>query len=365
MGKDFHKAPFDEGTKVKLALYDNYIREWLPVFVQKAEPLYDVINIFDFFAGPGLDVNGEKGSPLITIEALAPYLELIPQKNLTVNLYFNEFIKRKLQNLKLVISKLELDDRSSNIFYSDHEFQEAFDKYYDLMTKDKSANFLFLDQSGIKQITDDVFKAIINLPTTDFLFFVSSSTIKRFCDHPEIKKHIHISRSAVTSRDYWHIHRVVFDYYRTLIPRQMEYYLSHFTIKKGSNIYGLIFGSRNLLGIYKFVNTCWKIDPVRGEANFDIDQNGIVPGQPALFDYMNRPTKLKKFEERLASQIVERSLQTNKEIFCFALTEGVLPKHARAVVNDLIKRNILPAQKVYISYDSCKPSQQARQIEYS
>lgn len=31
--KEFHNTPFDEGTKCKLELYQNYLRGWLPVFI--------------------------------------------------------------------------------------------------------------------------------------------------------------------------------------------------------------------------------------------------------------------------------------------------------------------------------------------
>jgi hypothetical protein len=35
MGNDFHSKPFDEGTQTKLIIFEEYIKEWLPVFLKK------------------------------------------------------------------------------------------------------------------------------------------------------------------------------------------------------------------------------------------------------------------------------------------------------------------------------------------
>lgn len=60
MAKDFHNKPFDESSLVKLALFEEYIKEWLPVFFDRAEIIWHNINILDLFSGPGADTNGEK-----------------------------------------------------------------------------------------------------------------------------------------------------------------------------------------------------------------------------------------------------------------------------------------------------------------
>jgi hypothetical protein len=61
---DFHKRPFDEGTLTKLQIFELYAREWLPVFLSPERPPRSEIHLFDFFAGPGTDSDGELGSPL-------------------------------------------------------------------------------------------------------------------------------------------------------------------------------------------------------------------------------------------------------------------------------------------------------------
>jgi three-Cys-motif partner protein len=99
MAIDLHRKPFDEGTKVKLSLYKNYMQEWLPVFLRKGSAFQN-INIFDFFCGPGKDDEGQKGSPLITIDILNQYFEQIKDLGISVSLYLNDSRKRKIRKLK-------------------------------------------------------------------------------------------------------------------------------------------------------------------------------------------------------------------------------------------------------------------------
>jgi len=64
MATDFHNKPFDEGTLVKLEIFQLYAREWLPVFLSSINPPKPEVHVFDFFAGPGVDSNNVEGSPL-------------------------------------------------------------------------------------------------------------------------------------------------------------------------------------------------------------------------------------------------------------------------------------------------------------
>ena len=49
--RNLHQKPFDEGTRDKLELYREYLREWLPVLLSGSS--VDILQIFDFFPGQG------------------------------------------------------------------------------------------------------------------------------------------------------------------------------------------------------------------------------------------------------------------------------------------------------------------------
>ena len=147
MPKDLHEKPFDEGTIIKLNLYESYLKEWLPVFLSKSTPQFNTINIFDFFAGPGLDKNNQKGSPLITIDLLTPYITKIINNKQTISLYFNDKSKTKIKQLKQNIDATITNLSSLDIKYTSEDFSNLFVKYLPIMSKASTANFLFLDQN--------------------------------------------------------------------------------------------------------------------------------------------------------------------------------------------------------------------------
>ena len=93
MARNFHRNPFDEGTRVKLGLFRDYTREWLPVWLSQASP-NEPITVADFFAGPGEDSEGVAGSPLIVLRELRQSSDLIEEKRAKVRL----LLRRGLQS---------------------------------------------------------------------------------------------------------------------------------------------------------------------------------------------------------------------------------------------------------------------------
>ncbi len=49
MERDLHNKSFDEGTKAKLAIFRDYLREWLPVFIKKKRDLLENNQHIRFF----------------------------------------------------------------------------------------------------------------------------------------------------------------------------------------------------------------------------------------------------------------------------------------------------------------------------
>jgi three-Cys-motif partner protein len=362
MARDIHTKPFDEGTKAKLSIFEDYLKEWLPVFLAKKEVIWRTINIYDFFAGPGYDSKGQKGTPMIIRDELTSYFDNIIDKKLNVNLYLNEYSKAKKEELEARIDNEDL--RPYSITIESLDFKEAFDKQFPSMTQSNCANLIFLDQNGIKHISEEVFKKIIGLKTTDFLFFISSSTIKRFSEHPNISQHIKLNPEEVEKTPYYKIHGLILDYYKSLIPSNKEYYLAPFSLRKNAGVYGLIFGSGHVLGIEKFLTTCWNIDPERGTANFDIDDDRIMQGQYDLFSgEVRKPKKVELFEKELESKILNLELITDREIYLYALTNGFIPTHVRKVINKLILEKKIDKCKLNLTSTVCKPTSVTTRIK--
>lgn len=345
MGRNLFRKPFDDGTIDKLEIFEDYFKEWLPVFIARQEIIWKEIQIFDLFAGEGTDVNGIFGSPLRILSILNKNRELILRSKVKIHVIVNEYEKDKYdlltKNLELIVDKSLYSLEIHN-----EDFIVVFDSYFDSMKR--TANFLFLDQNGIKQITEEVFAKLINLKQTDFLFFISSSYIKRFSEVEEFKKYLKITKQDLEGKSYYHIHRVVLEYYRSKVPETKEYFLAPFSIKKPSGIYGLIFGTNHTLGIEKFLHVCWKHDRLTGEANFDIDNEKININNLGLFEEYNIPTKKQMFDALLKQKILSNELKTDIEIYLFTLSEGFLLKDANKILKDLDN-----AKKIDLSFKLC------------
>jgi hypothetical protein len=204
-------------------------------------------------------------------------------------------------------------------------FEEAFAEHQSVLVDKTAAKLLLIDQFGVKHVTDDVFSQLVRSPRTDFLFFISSSTLYRFAEHPAIKQKIK------RLDDYYHVHHAVLSYYRSLLPPGKPYHLAPFSIKKGANIYGIIFGSRHPLGMDKFLEAVWKTDAISGAANFDINRENFRPGQKSLFP----PTKVAAFEIDLEQRLRSRAVANELDIIAICFAHGVRRKHAAPVLERL------------------------------
>jgi hypothetical protein len=335
MTRDFHHTPFDEATCAKLGLFRDYITEWLPVWLSQARPSVP-ITIVDFFAGPGRDATGKDGSPLIAITQLRVFSSLIKARSAKVQLFLNEHSKAKAAELRAALAAQDLPPGLCTYEIHNLDFAEAFALLYPRLCQGPS--LLILDQQGMKQISDEIFKKILTLSRADFVFFIASSFIRRFESHPVFQKYLKIPPGAVTSAAFNDTHRAVTRYYQDLATQDGgDYFVGQFSIKKGSNLYGLIFGSHHPLGLEKFLAACWKVDPERGEANFDIDDDQIDLNTPHLFAEMDRPLKLTLFQDALRSRILSGELKTDGDVYLDSLREGFLPAHGRAVLREIIK----------------------------
>jgi three-Cys-motif partner protein len=352
----FHSKPFDEATLGKLGMFRDYLRAWLPVFIQPAT--VNRIQVFDFFAGPGCDADGNPGSPLIVCEEVR---NALPSQHVDtavpIRLYFNEL---NLESHAALLGNLFEQKRSmpSHVtLETEHlPFADAFEKERTYLERKNVANLLFLDQFGTNQITQPIFHTIVSLSQTDFLFFIASATVNRFKEDKNVRKCVPVTDEDCHEMNMTNVHRILAKAYRRWLPVGRKYYIAPFSLRKGANVYGLVFGSGHPLGINKFLDTAWKHagEKGAGEANFDIDGDRITPGQPFLFAEMDKPTKTKAFEAELERRVLEGVLGNNREVYEYALECGMLPKHAKSKIQNMIKMGQLPEQKITVSYDAWK-----------
>lgn len=342
--KNFHTDIFDEGTKSKLELFREYFKESFPVFVHSG--YFQEILIFDFFAGRGLDITGTYGTALNIINEISSHCKDIIKKNKKVFLILND--KDEADKLAKNTQAFLEDCRSKcpdacilkeneNLIIRSNDFHEYFNMLYPkLQVKNKAAKLIFLDPFNFV-IDKALFRKLLELPSADFLCFMPSSFLLRFPDEPAFKKYIEINEINFGSLNAAHCHRAVADYFQSLVPLEKEYYIGCFSIKKGSNYYGILFGSNHTLGAEKFQRVCWKKDDVTGEADYNIDRELIYDNaQGILFDEIKIPQKIKLFEKYLRNKIAAKEIRYDIDAYKFALNNRCLVKHASDVLKKLM-----------------------------
>ncbi len=334
---NFHQKPFDEGTLTKLQIFELYTREWLPVFLSQDKPFRSEMHLFDFFAGPGTDSNGELGSPLRILKQLNECRRLAGWNKIKIYVHFFDKSPGKIKQLETNIEKHGLKLPGVTFDIRSFKFEEAFAEVRPILADSRGSKLVFIDQCGVDHVTPEVFRALVSFSTCDFLFFLSSSTLHRFRDHPAIKQKI------TRPDDSFHVHRAALDYYRGFLSKGSDYFLAPFSIKKGSNIYGLIFGSGHPLGIDKFLQVAWSQDELNGEADFDINREEITPGQTFLAIDDFRPSKVTGFERELEQMLREGNLQDEIDVMRLCFDRGVKRQHAEIVISKLKRERIIEA----------------------
>ena len=348
--KNLHDHPFDEGTITKLEIFEAYTKEWLPVFVMSP---YKHICIFDLFAGPGYDKNGIAGSPIRILSQVNAMLGDIVARSKRIYIWLNEFDKEKFALLQDICNhfidnniqlKSAVENEIIKIRFTNLDFAKLFPEIVNIIRKFPS--LVFLDQNGIKFISDQYFQDLVSTSTVDFLYFVSSSYFFRFGDRPAFSMNVQIDMQRAKENPYKFIHRSLLEQFREKIPSDSNVKLYPFSIKKGANIYGIIFGASHPLAVDKFLNVAWKKNAINGEANFDIDEDASK-SQLSLFDG-KKPTKKEAFAALLKEKVLGGELKTNEDVYLFTLDHGHIPSHAFEVLKQLKKEGL-------ISYDSTSP----------
>lgn len=335
--KKHFSEPFDEGTKAKLEIFRKYFKEWLPVFIASHKNTYwKTIFIYDFFSGEGKDSDGNYGSPLVILDVLNDYKDLVEKTKVKIKVILNEYNYETLQVLQTNINHFEYNRDKIEVKLYNKSFNEFFNEIHPLMqTNPEIPRLMFLDQFGIKEITEEIFQKLTALDRTDFIFFISSSFVRRFNELPEFSNYIKINKKDFDGKKPFHSHRIVFDYYKSLINN--EYRLAPFSIKKGKNIYGLIFGSKNPYGLEKFLKVGWNINNNTGDANFNIDEEKIIVGQLSFFDEDNMVKKITLLHQKLERNIFKKKENKIYNLYVETLEFGCLPKHCNEYLRKIEK----------------------------
>lgn len=347
---DLHDKPFEQSTIAKLEIFEDYAQAWLPTWIMSGA---QNICVFDFFGGTGYDKNGVAGSPIRILEKIKEQIGHVFQKKVKIKVHLNEFEPNKREQKKFELLKKACEDyleankdvkRAIEIIYYNEDFEVLFPKL--LPSIQQYPSLVYLDQNGIKFLSDKYFLELEKTKQTDFLYFVSASYFWRFGDSEEFKMHLDIDMAEAKKDPYKFIHRNIIDQLRKKLPNNTKLKLYPFSIKKGGNIHGIIFGASHPRAVDKFLSVAWKRNEVNGDANFDIDDDA-KKNQLDIFEG-KKLTKIEKFQENVKNKILSKEITDNFGLFNYVLEEGHIGNHAAECLKAMKKTG-------EVKYDSTSP----------
>lgn len=351
-GKNLHSEPFSEETITKLEIFEAYAREWLPTFIMSGVKM---VYIFDFFAGTGYDKTGVAGSTIRILTEVKNQIGRVFQKKTKVHICINEYDKKKFTQLKeacetFLAENPELGRAGVELHYYNEDFEALYDKLESYIGKVPS--LVYLDQNGVKFTSDKYFLGIAQKHTTDFLYYISSSYITRFGDTPEFRKVLQVDMKEVRKQPYKYVHQTILNYLRHKLPPDSKVKLYPFTIKKHTNVYGIVFGASHVRAVDKFLKTAWAVNDVNGLANFDIDDDasksqGVLFGEQPL-------TKIEAFKQNLKRKILSGEIKTNLAAYLYTIEEGHIGTHALDAIKEMKKESLITydAKSPKVNYES-------------
>ena len=347
--RNLHEDPFDYSTITKLEIFEDYAQAWIPTFVMKEKP---VICIFDFFAGTGYDVNGTPGSPIRILKKIKDHIGHIFQKKTRIKLYLNEFepdrsTQRKHSLLKEACEEYLNLNQDVKRAIELHIFNENFEDLFPTLLPEIKLHpsLVFVDQNGVKFLSDKYLLEFEKMNQTDFLYFVSSSYFWRLGNTEEFKKHVKLDIELLKKEPFNLIHRNLIIQLKQKLPENTKLKLYPFSIKKGKNIFGIIFGASHPLAVDKFLGIAWKRNRINGQANFDMDQD-TPSAQLAIFE-IPKLTKIEKFKDTFREKLNSGEIKSNFDALNFVHEEGHIGKHASDVIREMKGKEI--------TYDSNSP----------
>ncbi len=364
--KDLHENPFNETTIAKLEIFEDYAQAWIPTFIMSEA---HTICIFDFFAGTGYDKRGVQGSPIRILTKIKEQIDNIFQKKVRVKVYFNDWEPNKREQRKFELLQIacnEYLEKNTDVgkvvelnLYNE-DFELLFPKLLPIIKEFPS--LVYLDQNGIRFLSEKYFLELEKTKQTDFLYFVSDSYFWRFGESKEFKVHLDIDMSVAKKDPYKFIHRNIIEQLRKKLPTNTKLKLYPFSLKKGANIHGIIFGTSHRRAVDKFLSIVWKRNETNGEANFDIDEDE-KKSQLLLFGE-KKLTKIEEFKQNVKDKILRREIKNNFELLDYVYNEGHIGAHASECLKEMKNKAEVYYEGVspLVTYDNVY--KQRKKIEY-
>jgi three-Cys-motif partner protein len=261
----------DGHTGAKHDLLRRYLQAWVPILLG-TNPR---VTYAEGFAGPGVYLNGEPGSPVIALETFCAYPDKLAMPRREAHLIFVEERQDRVSRLEEEIQATtqRLGPLPANLICHPVVKGDCSTVLTDALRESGAAGspmFVILDSFGGPDIPFELLQFVARNRSSEVLLTFQPAFLTR---HGERSAH-QASGNAAFGGDHW---QGVFDresldklgflvqaYRETLVRAGFRYSLAFEMKDEGGRELWLLFGTSNLLGVEKMKDAMWSVDPIHG-----------------------------------------------------------------------------------------------------
>lgn len=257
------------------------LREYLPLWFQILGTWYGDLVLYDGFAGPGEYKDGEKGSPIIMLNAAADYVSRRPGAR--VHCVFVDNERERVDHLERLVDRVARPAGVEvNVLYG--EFAGKVTSTLRSIARHQNdggavPSFFLIDPFGIKGVPFSALRGLLALDKSECLFTLMWDAILRFSeDNPEEYMLELFEDSGWRGLSGDNLKEYVYSRFeQQLRDAGAKYVLVFHLWKAGRHIYSLFFATKGIKGCDVMKQAIWKVDPT-GSYTF----RGAKPGQSRL-----------------------------------------------------------------------------------
>ena len=309
--------PLDDHTRGKHMVLREYMDAWLPIILSK----FNKAMFVDAFAGPGEYENGELGSPVIALNALAEHSS---QRMMTgqIDYVFIEERSDRFEYLEKIIdhqrARGSVPDICQITMLND-TFAHVLPTLLKEISSERMPTFVMIDPFGVSGIGMKHIRHLMAYPSVEVYVSFMYEFINRFkeedtfgiplddlFDCQDWRQGIDMSESRARKKFFYEL-------YRSQLKLAGARYVLDFELYERNQLkYALFFGTKSDQGCDKMKRAMWKVAPLGGYT-FRSDNLGQLSFASKVVDFseleraliaefgMNQPTTIEAIEEFMCS----------------------------------------------------------------
>jgi len=282
--------PLDSHTAAKHRVLRSYLDGWFPVMGHQAQRVRSFgddeprLLLVDGFAGPGRYETGERGSPLIMLDALLSHQSFDDLGGVQFIFFFIEHDEGRVEHLRGEIAALGELPNNVSVAIEHGEFESTFSSVIDPIIEQGAhliPTFAFIDPFGYSSASMSITGRLLDFPRCETLFFLPMSFIHRFVGREGQEEAL----TSLFGTDEWRAAIPLQGEARTaylleLFERQIERsegveFARSFQLRtQDGNDYRLVFSLGHLKGLEIAKDAMWGVDPVAGTSYTATTESG-------------------------------------------------------------------------------------------